>query len=293
MLDMKIETFLEVVKTKSYTATAAALHMTQPAVTQQIHKLEEYYNCQLIDSSHRSIHITKAGELLYSYLCLQQANEKQLAHLLNQTIDPLCMGASLSIADYYLPDIITELLLKEDERIRIVVENSSNLLDKLKHGDIDCALIEGHFDASLFETKIFCEEIFIPVVSSQHPFAHKEVDITMLQEYPLVVREPQSGTREILEHWLLQQNLSPKVFRHLLEIGSFTLIKEVVKTSNAFTFAYEGVVRKELHNGSLCRLAIKDCQITHPFLFVYRKGDMKQTQLLALFTTLFQQFGNI
>lgn len=47
MLDHKIETFLTVVKYKSYTKTAEILHMTQPAVTQHIHKLEAYYNCKL------------------------------------------------------------------------------------------------------------------------------------------------------------------------------------------------------------------------------------------------------
>ena len=58
MLDHKIETFLTVVKYKSYTKTAEILHMTQPAVTQHIHKLEVYYNCKLVDSSQHTIKIT-------------------------------------------------------------------------------------------------------------------------------------------------------------------------------------------------------------------------------------------
>ena len=85
--------------------------MTQPAVTQHIHKLEAYYNCKLVDSSQHTIKITNAGKRLYTYLSLQQANEKHFFHLLKNTVRPLCIGASLSIADYYLPQFLIKKLI--------------------------------------------------------------------------------------------------------------------------------------------------------------------------------------
>ncbi len=254
MLDHKIETFLTVVKYKSYTKTAEILHMTQPAVTQHIHKLEAYYNCKLVDSSQHTIKITNAGKRLYTYLSLQQANEKHFFHLLKNTVRPLCIGASLSIADYYLPQFLIKNLLTDKDRIRITVENTTNLLKKLQNGDIDCAFVEGIFDTAFFETKLYKNESFIPVVASTHPLSNKEVTLQQLQDYPLILREPDSGTREILENWLSQRNVSPQSFQTVIEIGSILLIKKLISQSSAVTFLYEGVVKKELSNGKLAHV---------------------------------------
>lgn len=64
MLDPRIFTFLEVAKYKNYTKAAAHLNLTQPAVTQHIKKLEEYYGCSLIDISGKSVKLTAQGEAL-------------------------------------------------------------------------------------------------------------------------------------------------------------------------------------------------------------------------------------
>lgn len=290
MLDQRAETFLNVVRLKSYTATAQVMHLTQPAVTQHIRKLEEYYQCQFVDSSHRSIKITNAGMLLFEYLSLQQANETSFSAILKKMQRPLCFGASLSIADYYLSPILANYMLHYSRRIRIDVQNTANLLIKLQNGELDCALIEGIFNTLLFETKTFCCEPFIPVVSIEHPFANQQCCLEELIHYPLVLREPTSGTREIFEQWLYQENYRVHSFLNIMEVGSFTLIKELVANSLGVTFVYEGVVREELAIGKLARLHLERNQIIHPFLFVYRKGDPNQAEILQLFQTLYQEY---
>lgn len=293
MLDSKIETFLTVVKCESYTATAQKLHMTQPAVTQHIHKLEDYYGCKLIDSSKRSIKLTDAGNLLYEYLSLQQANEKHFMSLLHKTIQPLCVGASLSIADFYLPRLITKKFSTDKERIRISVENTRALINKLHNGELDCALIEGLFNNQMFHTKILLEVPFIAVVSSSHPLASKQVTLDTLHEFPIALREPESGTREILENWLESKNDCCQSFKEIIELGSFTLIKEIVLNTKAVTFLYEGVVKNELANGSLKRINITDFNLHHPFHFVFRKGDPKTNHLLEFYELLNENFKSL
>ena len=55
MLDAKILTFLEVARLGSYTRAAECLHLTQPAVTQQIHRLEEHFGRRLVDTRGRGV----------------------------------------------------------------------------------------------------------------------------------------------------------------------------------------------------------------------------------------------
>jgi DNA-binding transcriptional LysR family regulator len=58
MIDTKIYTFLKVAQYRNYTKAATELNLTQPAVTQHIKKLEEYYNCRLINIDGKSVKLT-------------------------------------------------------------------------------------------------------------------------------------------------------------------------------------------------------------------------------------------
>lgn len=273
MLDAKIETFLQVVRLGSYTAAAQSLHLTQPAVTQHIQKLEQHYGCKLVDSARRSARLTEAGKLLYEYLSLQQANEEQLTGLMRNVVEPLRVGATLSIADYYLPGLLVDHLLSGDTRVRITVGNTARLLEELRTGELDCAFIEGLFDAALFQSNTFCQARLVPVVAAGHPLLGRSVTLEELHGYPLVLREPHSGTREVFENWLRQRNDTPQSFAQMVELGSFTLIKELVHRSQAVAFVYEGVVHKEIEAGTLSVLEVEQYQIIHDLRFVYRKGD--------------------
>ena len=286
MLDAKIESFLTVVELKSYTAAAEALHLTQPAVTQHIHKLEAHYGCRLIDSSRRSVQVTEAGELLYAYLRLQQANEKQFSQLLRNVADPLRVGATLSIADYYLPEPLVDRLLAGGERIRVLVGNTASLLEQLGAGELDCAFIEGLFDTALFVDHTFYQAPFLPVVRAGHPLLGRAVTLEELRAYPLALREPHSGTREVFETWLRQQNDTPRSFAGMVELGSFVLIKELVRRSDAVTIVYEAVARAELARGTLCTLELENFAVSHALRFVYRRGDPRHALLERIYQDL-------
>ena len=283
MLDVKIETFLRVAGLGSYTAAAQSLHLTQPAVTQHIQKLEAHYGCKLVDSTRRSAHLTEAGKLLYQYFRLQRANEEQLSGLMRNVAEPLRVGATLSIADYYLPKLPVERLLASEERIRIIVGNTARLLEELHTGLLDCAFIEGAFDTTLFQTSIFRQARLVPIVAADHPLLGRTVALEELHRYPLVLREPHSGTREVFEGWLYQHNDTPQAFAQIIELGSFILVKELVGRSQAVAFVYEAVAQREIELGRLALLKVEDCQINHGLRFVYRKGEPRAAVLEHFF----------
>ena len=67
MIDTRLDTFMTVVKTKNYTKAARILNLTQPAVSQQIKYLENYYNVELVKKANKTIYLTKEGDILYNY----------------------------------------------------------------------------------------------------------------------------------------------------------------------------------------------------------------------------------
>lgn len=150
MLDTKILTFLKVAQCRNYTRAAAELNLTQPAVSQHIRKLEEYYGCSLIDIQGKSVTLTAQGVALHNYASLQLANEKLLINQLKKAETPIKIGATLSIADYYLPPYLSSYLNHYDDLLSITVKNTQTIIEMLLSNELYCAFIEGIFDKTLF-----------------------------------------------------------------------------------------------------------------------------------------------
>lgn len=286
MIDDKIKTFITVVEYQNYTQAAQVLHLTQPAVTQHIKALENYYEHKLIDHPHKSFQLTKAGEMLYNYARIQIHNENLFKEQIAKHSTPLTIGATLSIADYYIPTLLAPVLTTSQQEYHIIVANTQNLIQKMMNGEVECAFVEGHFDMELFDYHLFKEERFIPVVANGHPLANKPVTFKDLLSYPLFIREKGSGTRAILEDYLNQTLYQIQSFHYCHEIGNLSIIKTLIQHTEGISFVYEGVVAEELKKGQLQELQLADFQITRPMHFIYLKSNINKQNYKTLFHTI-------
>lgn len=283
MIDDKMRTFVEVVECQNYTQAAKNLHITQPAVTQHIKALEEHYQQKFIDSTHKSFHLTKMGELLYHYAKTQIHNEDLFQKQLQTAYPPLTIGSTLSIADYYIPHMIAKKFIQTSRPCEIVVANTHTLIQKLINGEVECAFVEGQFDTQLFDYHLLKQERFIAVASIHHPLAHQKITFEQLFAYPLLIREKGSGTRDILENYL-QQTIHPlSRFSHFIEVGSLSMIKTLLMDSQAVTFLYAGVVKEEIQNQQLIELQIENFHISRPMHFIYLKSHIHKDEYQQLF----------
>lgn len=288
MLDHKLYTYLKVVELKSYTKAAEALNLTQPAVTQHIKKLEEFYDARFIEVKGRSLHLTEQGRLLYSYANYQMANEEQLRAQMRKMDIPLKVGATLSIADYYLPGYLSAYLDQSDSLLSITVKNTESIIEMLLKNELYCAFIEGIFDTSLFHYKEFVTTRFMPVARTGHPLAGRKVEMSEILNFPLILREKGSGTREIFENYLYEHNESLLSASRVYEVSSFGILKKLIQHSDAITFMYEGVPRREIEERELTFLDIKDYEIRRPLYFIYPNHSLMKERNEEFFRTLMQ-----
>lgn len=286
MLDIKLNTFLKVVELGSYTAAANALHMTQPAITFHISKLEENYGHKFFRQEGRAMLLTEAGEQFLHYAKLQMVNEEQFLERLKKSEPKFHFGSTLSIADYYLPDLISPYMNSPDFYLNLEVANTEILMAKLLSGELDAAFIEGIFDRSLFDSRIFLSPNFVPVVSSSHPLLGKTVSLNGLHDYTLILREQGSGTRAIAENYFRLQNDSSASFNKIWTVGSFALIKTILKSTSAISFMYEAVAKREIENGELSILDIENYSLKHPLHFVYLKNSLRKDKISAYFRSI-------
>lgn len=283
MLDHRLQTFLNLCENGNYTRTAEELNMTQPAVSQHIKFLEDYYQVQLISEKGKNFSLTKEGEALQQYVKTLYANTERILPLLHQiknNVKPLHFGATLTIGESTVPHILYQIIKEDPETsISMYVENTHILLEMLWDGKIDFALLEGHFDHKQFEFKPISDEAFIGVCSPENKIASKINTLYDLLDQNLILREQGSGTRDILEQALYNQNLSIEDFKRRIEIGSMNVIKELCHKNVGITFMYKEAVKKEISRGYLKDIPIQNFNINHPFNLIYLKDCPNKSQI--------------
>lgn len=295
MLDFRHETFLTLCSCKSFTKAAGLLQITQPAVSQHIKYLEEFYGCKLFDTANRKIRLTHQGELLREFAMTVFSDSKHFKENIRsvQTATmQFSFGATLSIGEYVMPEILSRLLTKYPEmKFQMSVANTQVLLERLNNGELDFILAEGLFDKSEYDSTLFNLEKFIPVCSPKSVFAKDEVSFHEITKSRLILRERGSGTREIFENILQKNNYSLHAFERIIEIGNMAAIKKMVSNGLGITFLFEVAVKKEIEEGSLSLINIPDFSEQREFNFVILKNSFFRERYMKIYTLLKQIFN--
>lgn len=296
MLDYRVETFLAVCQTRNYTRAAEQLNITQPAVSQHIKYLEEYFGVKLFDLKGKQITITSEGEEVYHLARILKLNiTKFKEHLLTDTgIKEISVGATRTIGEFIMPPIIAAYVKAYPNRLmKMKVDSTASLLEKVRYGEMDFAFIEGPFDEQEFNALEFMEERYIPVCSPEFELSGREVTIDELMRYPLILKEESRDGGSEIEQWLLQMNRSIDKFKVVHLVNNLPVIKEMVKNSIGISFLYETSVREELLNGSLVSIPIKNYDVKRKFKFVYRQFSSYDEEYLDFFRFCDDQRRNL
>ena len=215
MADRRLQVFHAVAKHLSFTKAAEALFMTQPAVTSQIRQLEEHFNTRLFDRGHGRISLTAAGNLALEYveriLEVSAELDSRLQEMSGQLGGPLLIGASTTIADYLLPRVLGAYKARFPAVVpRLFVANSEAVQNRVAERSLDLGFIEGDSHLALLATDVCCEDELQVTCAPSHPLAKlKAATPESLTHYANISREPGSGTREVIDHYLQEAGVAP------------------------------------------------------------------------------------
>jgi len=291
MLEERLKTFLAVAANGSFSGAARERFVTQPAVTQQIRKLEGLYRVTLFVRHERGVSLTPAGEMLHDYAVrmaeLETEAEEALAALHESLGGSLRVGATLTLGEYLVPPIIGRFKAAHPEvEILLEVENTPKVVEHVANGRYSCGLIEGPYHNVLVRSEKLADDELAVVCGADHPLAAVgSLTLDDVARAPWVLREPESGTRRVFEDALASAGLEPSALKVVMQLGSTQAVKGLVIGGAGLTVVSPWSVSQELTQGQLRRLAVPELDLHRAFSFVFVRGGR-----LPLVTRRFVRF---
>lgn len=269
MLDYRILTFLKLCETMNYRITAEELNMTQPAVTQHIHYLEEEYECKLFIYNRKKLEKTNQAILLEEYARPAYYNEIYLKRKIkSENKIKINIGATKTIGEFVIGEKIKKLVKNEKYDISLTIDNTEKLIKLMELNKLDFILVEGIFNKDKYGYRLYKKDEFIGICSKNHKFNGKSIKFEELFEEDIIIREEGSGTRGIFEQFLSENSFSLEFFKKKITINNFNLIKELVSANCGISFVYNSVVNK---NDSIGKFYFKN-KIEREFNYLYLKN---------------------
>ena len=275
MADRRLQVFYTVARQLSFTKAAEQLFMTQPAVTFQVKQLEEQFNTRLFERTHGRIALTPVGRLVMDYaeriLALTEEMDARVADISGAIAGPLLLGASTTIAEFILPQILGEFKGAHPEvQARMMVANSETIVNRVADHTIDVGLIESPSYLPSLQNEICCDDELVAICAPDHVLAKRtSVRAQELAAIPMVRREPGSGTREFTDNYFRENGVTLEDINLLMELGSPEAMKGVVETGIAIAIVSRATIAKELKLGTLVAIPLaprlmRTLSVVHP-----------------------------
>ncbi|AUG09036.1 transcriptional regulator CynR [Pseudomonas sp. S09G 359] len=238
MLARHIQYFLAVAQHQGFTKAAAALHVSQPALSQQVRQLEESLGAQLFDRSGRKTCLTDAGEVYLRY-ALRAAQELQEGKRAIHDVADLSRGAlRIAVTPTFTTYLIGPLVEAFHQRYPNITLNvrevaQEQMEQQLLADELDVGIAFDQAHAQDIDAAPLLVETLALVVGTQHPLAREQaIGLQALNAESLILLSSEFATREQIDRYCNQHAIRPRVVMEANVIGA---LLEVVRRTRLST----------------------------------------------------------
>ena len=284
MVDPKLDSLIKVYETGSFTKAASLLSLTQPAVSQHIQSLEKQLGLRIFERSSNTLRVTREGELVVKYA-------RRMLTLYNNLQEELLSGkrqlTSLTIGITHTAESnpIAEALAAYTQNaknvtIKIITDTSAHLYTRLKNYELDFAIVEGRTsDTGLNYLQLDTDSIVVAVSPGSHLAGKEIVGIEELKKERLILRLPESGTRNLFVASLESHNMRIDEFNVVMEIDNIATIKDLIRRDFGVSVLAKSACLDELRKQKLVLLPIENLSMNREINLVCTK-DFEHTDIL-------------
>jgi DNA-binding transcriptional LysR family regulator len=268
---------LAVVDTGRISAAAKTLHLSQPAVTAQIRKLEEGLGAPLFVRSVRGVVPTPAGERLAGYARAVQKLLDEAATAVggrDDIVGELVLAASTTIAAHVVPPVLGPFHARyPTATLRVEVGNTEDVLAAVSSGRVPLGLVEGHARAAGVRLEPFVEDEIVAVVASQARMRIRTA--ADFAQQPILWREAGSGTRSVLDRALRRAGIRKKPLPFDVELGSTEAILGAAAAGLGVAFVSRWSLRTHLAAGRVVVVPGLDFVVRRTFHWALPTGGLR------------------
>lgn len=271
----KLEVFLKLYETKSFSKTAKELFLSQPTVTIHLKELEKSLGVRLFDRDTRNVIPTRAGKVVYEYgkemLRLYRDMEKELWPYREVEGGLIEIGGSTIPGQYILPRII-KLFREEYPKIMIYlkVSDTQGVVEGILRGEFDLGVVGAKLKQIELSFEPCCEDEIVLIAPSY--FDREEITLEELYHLPLIKREEGSGTWKNVIQKLEERGINLTQLNIVGEMGSTEAVKASVKEGLGLSFVSKRAIELETSLGLIKEVKIKDLKLHRKFYLVYFKN---------------------
>lgn len=277
MLDTKLYTLLKVAEYRNYTQAAKSLNLTQPAVSQHIHALENELGVRLFERLGNRLVLTRAGEKAVSAaraISTLYDNLKYEISDSNYGVKELNIGITHTVESNRISEALAKYVSENRNiKIKLITDTQSKLRSMLKNYELDMAIIDGSVSDEALVSKLLDTDRLVLVTDPSHPLAQKDsVTIDEIRHEKMILRLPGSGTGNMFLSAIQYKDINIDEFDIILEVDNIATIKDLVRQRYGVSVLAESACMDEIMKKKLVALPIEQLNMKREINIIYTKG---------------------
>lgn len=290
--NFQLHVFRVVADTLNFSKAAEELHLSQPAVTSQVRRLEEGLGIALFDRVGRNATLTPAGKTLLPFVRrIETLTSDAIAALAPFGVQEgveLNIGASHTVGVYLLPRLLPALVREWPKlRIHIVSGSTTEILSALATHQVSIGLIEAPAHRPDLKIEVFMEDELCLILPPSHRWAKKPVlrAAEIVQE-PILLREAGSGMRRFVEEYLEHNGVLSQQLHTNIDMNSTEAILSAVESGLGIGFVPVMALEKAKSTNSVSIVPLENGPITRQLSFALLSGPVREGPLQDLIELL-------
>lgn len=214
----QLQIFKVAAEYKSFARAAEILYLTQPAVSMQMKRLAEMIGVELFAKNGRDLKLTCAGQSLLPYVSkvtqtLREAG-RELDAVNSYKQGQVNLGL-VTTTQYFSPRLTTEFRRRHPTiELNITIANRRRIIEKLESNEVDIAIMGRTPKRLDVDATEFYDHPYVIIAPQSHPLAgQKNISPYQLRNETFFIREAGSGTRLILDHFFIENEITPPTIK--------------------------------------------------------------------------------
>lgn len=269
----QLRIFLKISEKGGITKAAEELHLTQPAVSNQLKNFQSQFDIPLTELVGRKIYITDFGKevaLSAEKILNEMSVIDSKTHAFKGHLTGRLKVSVVSTGKYVMPYFLTSFMKQNSGiELQMDVTNKERVIKGIEENSVDYALVSilpSHFyveKLDLLENRLYL------VGNQSHKFKNTVYSKKIFKDIPLIYREPGSGTRQAMEAFIQKHNVS--VVKKM-ELTSNEAVKQAILAGLGYSIMPLIGIRNELQSRELQIIPVQGLPIKTKWRLVWSKG---------------------